>query len=87
MIRIHFTPRATAVVLALVSTLFLGACAQTEDKPGDITFGHVHGLGVNPADNRLFVATHDGLFVVDDSRPLASGPLWRRPDGVHRRGT
>ena len=27
--------------------------------PGPI---HVHGLGVNPADGSLFVATHTGLF-------------------------
>ena len=24
--------------------------------------GHVHGLGVNPADDSLFIATHSGLF-------------------------
>ncbi|MET7714459.1 F510_1955 family glycosylhydrolase [Streptomyces sp. NPDC005407] len=24
--------------------------------------GHVHGLGINPADNRLYVATHEGIF-------------------------
>lgn len=30
-----------------------------EPDPGPI---HVHGLGVNPADDALFVATHTGLF-------------------------
>lgn len=35
-----------------------GAPAVSED-PGPI---HVHGLGVNPADGVLFVATHTGLF-------------------------
>ena len=25
-------------------------------------FGHVHGLGVNPSDNRLYVASHLGVF-------------------------
>lgn len=29
------------------------------DDPGPV---HVHGLGVNPADGALFVATHTGLF-------------------------
>src|SRR5688500_18179983 len=34
--------------------------------PGPI---HVHGLGINPADGALFVATHTGLFrVAPDSR-------------------
>ncbi len=23
---------------------------------------HIHGLGINPADDRLFIATHNGLF-------------------------
>lgn len=34
--------------------------------PGPI---HVHGLGINPADGALFIATHTGLFrVAEDSR-------------------
>ena len=32
---------------------------MSSDDPGPI---HVHGLGVNPADGALFVATHTGLF-------------------------
>lgn len=40
--------------------------SRAED-PGPI---HVHGLGVNPADGALFVATHTGLF--------------RAPEGVQR---
>ena len=28
----------------------------------DATAGHVHGLGVNPADDSLLIATHTGLF-------------------------
>jgi hypothetical protein len=35
-----------------------GAAPVIED-PGPV---HVHGLGVNPADGALFVATHTGLF-------------------------
>jgi photosystem II stability/assembly factor-like uncharacterized protein len=27
---------------------------------------HIHGMGVNPSDSRLYVATHEGLFVLDD---------------------
>jgi hypothetical protein len=27
---------------------------------------HVHGLGIDPADGRLYAATHFGVFVVDD---------------------
>lgn len=41
------------------------------EDPGPL---HVHGLGVNPADGALFVATHTGLF--------RAGPGERRPRRV-----
>ncbi len=40
------------------STSGAGGTFQAAD-PGPI---HVHGLGVNPADGALFIATHSGLF-------------------------
>jgi len=46
---------------------------QTSQEPADqrvdlAEFGmeHVHGLGVNPADGRLYAATHFGVFSVAD---------------------
>jgi photosystem II stability/assembly factor-like uncharacterized protein len=36
-----------------------GEPAGASEDPGPI---HVHGLGVNPADGALFIATHTGLF-------------------------
>lgn len=38
------------------------APATPEENP----FGHVHGLGVNPADDRLYVASHMGVFAQTD---------------------
>jgi photosystem II stability/assembly factor-like uncharacterized protein len=35
-----------------------GSSARAED-PGQV---HIHGLGLNPADGSLFIATHTGLF-------------------------
>jgi photosystem II stability/assembly factor-like uncharacterized protein len=32
-----------------------------------MSVGHIHGLGVDPADDSLYVATHFGLFHVDQS--------------------
>jgi hypothetical protein len=33
--------------------------------------GHVHGLGVNPADDTLYVASHLGVYRMDDGkRPI-----------------
>jgi hypothetical protein len=47
----------------------LAACGAQSDESAEPTAGvedpgpvHVHGLGVNPADGALFVATHTGLF-------------------------
>jgi hypothetical protein len=57
--------------------LMLAGCAS-EDEPAadaalpevtleeDPGLAHVHGLGVNPADDLLYVATHFGLWRVDD---------------------
>ena len=53
----------------LVVGAFLWNSANTEtftgirlEDPGPV---HVHGLGINPADDALFIATHTGLFRVD----------------------
>ena len=57
-------------VLLLATALGATGCGggeQTEDSergvriedPGPV---HVHGLGINPADRALFIATHTGLF-------------------------
>ncbi len=37
--------------------------APAEDGPA---LEHIHGLGINPADKRLFIATHNGLFSAVD---------------------
>ncbi|WP_104431319.1 F510_1955 family glycosylhydrolase [Kineococcus xinjiangensis] len=34
---------------------------------------HVHGVGVNPADGLVYVATHDGLFRFDATGPVRVG--------------
>lgn len=54
--------------LTTVAVLLLGACGGSSEPPAEPehaapdSYSHVHGLGVNPADEALFVATHDGLF-------------------------
>lgn len=65
-------------LLAAAAALALGACGDddpsgraTDDRMGaaeepapaaDADFAHVHGLGINPKDGALFIATHTGLF-------------------------
>ncbi|RBY78847.1 exo-alpha-sialidase [Blastococcus sp. TF02A-26] len=36
---------------------------------------HVHGVAVNPADELVYLATHDGLFRYDDGEPTRVGPV------------
>jgi photosystem II stability/assembly factor-like uncharacterized protein len=53
-----------AAPLALVAAF--GGCGDDHDDQGhpdgSAAIEHVHGLGVNPADGALFIATHSGLF-------------------------
>lgn len=62
--------RAAPIVLAVVA---LGACAGRSDPdPADRpvaadphVVGHVHGLGVDPADGTVYAAGHFGVFRID----------------------
>jgi hypothetical protein len=55
----------------------LAACAggSSTDSSGQAPqVTHVHGLGVNPGDNAVYVATHHGLFRIDrgTARPVGA---------------
>jgi hypothetical protein len=61
--------RIAAVTVALATAL--AACGGDGDErapqraggeAGDPEVAHIHGLGVNPADGSLMIATHGGLF-------------------------
>ena len=78
------TPSRSLLVfaaLALVGLLAAGGLLwMTADGDEDTFSGvpaadpgpvHVHGLGVNPADNALFIATHTGLYRVDEGERKA----------------
>jgi hypothetical protein len=59
--------RPVAIAAFATALLVLG-CGETNDQPsapatsGDPGVIHIHGLGRNPADDALFIATHTGLF-------------------------
>lgn len=64
------------VVLVLVAALAGGAVVRRTlggegGAGGDPALGlaHVHGLGVNPADGALHVATHHGMFRIPEGGP------------------
>lgn len=57
--------------LLLLAALVLAACGESggdrsagSDVPENVDADpvHVHGLGINPSDGALFIATHTGLF-------------------------
>lgn len=60
-------PRALVAVAGVLLLIGCGEASErpqepaTPDDPGVI---HIHGLGRNPADGSLFIATHTGLFRV-----------------------
>lgn len=60
------------VVAAAVLAVLVTGCGTSTDDASDTAadtsqLGHVHGLGTNPTDGALFVATHFGVFRVDES--------------------
>jgi hypothetical protein len=68
-------------LLPLVAVLAIAAagCGGDDDRPPGAgprleTVGpiHVHGLGVNPKDGALFIATHTGLFRADEGERRSS---------------
>ena len=69
-----------AVVLFLVGSLLLLEATRV-GKGGDaaghpdsaVDFSHVHGIGVNPADGRVYVGTHRGVFQVFGATTAGSG--------------
>ncbi len=58
-------PRKAWYTLAVALLLLaLAGCGGESDDGSPAATGpvHVHGLGINPADGSLFIATHTGLF-------------------------
>lgn len=72
--RVRLLPQVLAVLT--LGTL-LASCATPAPPRADDTVpvdqrpapppGHVHGIGVNPADDRIYAATHNGLYVLDSN--------------------
>jgi photosystem II stability/assembly factor-like uncharacterized protein len=73
--------RLLFVLVATAATLLLAACGGAEPAPdgGGHGFEHVHGLGINPADGALYIATHDGVF----RSPQGPESVERVGEGTH----
>jgi hypothetical protein len=66
-----------ASIAALVAVA-VGTLGEGEPSGAAGAGGHIHGLGVNPKDGALFVATHNGLF--------RAGPEGGAPTAVGKSG-
>lgn len=70
----HLQTRIIVTTLAAGAALMLSGCGADDSPtpPGspnaaeETALGHVHGLGVDPADGTLYVASHFGVFRVAD---------------------
>lgn len=63
--------RRCATGLSLALALTLSACSNGGGSSGEdpaALAGHVHGVGTDPGDGRLYVATHGGLFKLNEDR-------------------
>lgn len=66
------TPFILLAGLAAIGALVWAVSSSDSEAPGQAGpveepgVAHVHGLGVNPADNSLYVATHTGTFRIPD---------------------
>ncbi len=79
--------RLLGILALLATTSLLAACGDDESTSAGAggedaaahaqgpALEHIHGLGINPADGRLFIATHNGLFAAarDQTRPEQVG--------------
>lgn len=73
------------LAIAAAALLVVSGCASDQPSdpastsPGDEhLIGHVHGLGVDPADGRLYAAGHFGVFRVDeDGVPTRVADRWQ----------
>lgn len=65
------TLAALVVVSAVVVFVVRGQSGSQGHGVADEGFGHVHGIAVDPGTGALYVATHVGLFRIDDIRTAA----------------
>jgi photosystem II stability/assembly factor-like uncharacterized protein len=66
------TTRPALIGLIATMLLAVAGCGDSDDATTTATdpgIEHVHGLGVDPADNTLYAATHFGLFRLPENGP------------------
>src|SRR5688500_15762737 len=68
--RLTLSTLCAAVVLTGCGSGASDSDSTPASAPADgVEMGHVHGLGVDPADDTLYVAAHGGVFRITDGEP------------------
>lgn len=76
--RTRLAPASIALGAALLTSACAGESPPEVRPSADASVGHIHGLAVDPADDTLYVATHFGLFHIDDSgEPSRVADRWQ----------
>jgi hypothetical protein len=77
--RSRLIPLAVAAFVALVGCSSTSADETSTDlaTADEQVLGHVHGLGVDPADDALYVASHFGIFRVKDGKRERVADRWQ----------
>lgn len=82
----HLQTSIIVTTIAAGAVLLLSGCGASDSPtpPGspnaaeETALGHVHGLGVDPADGTLYVASHFGVFrVADGGTPERVADRWQ----------
>lgn len=61
--------RLTALGLTLSSIAACGANNRSSTEPPHVTVGHIHGIGENPTDKTVYIATHTGVYRLKSGQP------------------
>ncbi|MFD1716138.1 F510_1955 family glycosylhydrolase [Amnibacterium flavum] len=73
--RFHLAAASSLVLAALILT----GCStdETPEASAQEAFAHIHGLAFDPHDDQLAVATHEGIYKLDDDADTltVSGPI------------
>jgi hypothetical protein len=74
-----FVSVLAAILIALVATHRPGDTEPSSigEAEGETAAGHVHGLGVDPSDQTLYVATHFGVVRMTDDGPERVAERWQ----------
>lgn len=61
--------RLAALGLSLSTIAACGADTPNASEPTPVGLGHIHGIGENPSDKTVYIATHTGVYRLTSGQP------------------